>query len=235
MEGGSASLSIMSGRKSLVNELKDPAYRHAFTEAHAADTIAFQLKRMREARGWTQGQLAVEAFGDAKLQSMVSRLENPDYGKYSVSTLVNLAKVFDVGLVVRFAPFSEVVDWDLNKTAPTLEPAPFAQDVALEERVEVSIVPSIQKAAIPKVVVFIPTVPSFYRDEVFVGGSKPLKAIQVANPNPLKRERETSWRKEENLNSWFLRRSGRQSKLRKKISTPSQVQNFGPFTQTTLR
>src|SRR5271170_4763921 len=144
MENGSASRSSTSSRKTLVNELKDPAYRHAFIDAHATDTIAFQLKRMREAKGWTQGQLAVEAFGDAKLQSMVSRLENPDYGKYSVSTLVNLAKVFDVGLVVRFAPFSEVVEWDLNKSGSTLEPPPFAQDIALAEPPQV-VAPDVQQ------------------------------------------------------------------------------------------
>jgi transcriptional regulator with XRE-family HTH domain len=131
MDSGNVLSTNTLKRESLVNELKDATYRKAFIEAHAKDTVAFQLRRMREAKGWTQGQLAVEAFGDPKLQSMVSRLENPDYGKYSVSTLLNLANVFDVGLVVRFAPFSEVLDWDLNKTEPTLEPRPFAKDEAL--------------------------------------------------------------------------------------------------------
>lgn len=142
-----------SKRKSLVNELNDPVYRKAFIEAHARDTVAFQLRRMREAKGWTQEKLAVEAFGDPKLQSMVSRLENPDYGKYSVSTLLNLANVFDVGLVVRFAPFSEVVDWDLNKTGPTLEPPPFAEDTALNENHFIA--PQLIKSQQPKPVAMI--------------------------------------------------------------------------------
>lgn len=86
---------------------------------------------MREAEGWSQKKLAEKAFGDSKLQSMVSRLEDPDYGKYSVSTLLTLADAFDVGLVVRFAPFSELVDWDINKSGPTLDPPPFAKDEAL--------------------------------------------------------------------------------------------------------
>jgi hypothetical protein len=133
MADGNVLTSNTSKRKSLVNELKDSAYRKAFIEAHAKDTIAFQLRQMRETRRWTQGELAVKAFGDPKLQSVVSRLENPDYGKYSVTTLLNLANVFDVGLVVRFAPFSEVVDWDLNKSGRTLDPPPFAQDIELEE------------------------------------------------------------------------------------------------------
>ena len=227
MENGSASLSSTSSRENLVSELKDPAYRHAFTQAHATDTVAFQLKRMREARGWTQGQLAVEAFGDVKLQSMVSRLENPDYGKYSVSTLVNLAKVFDVGLVVRFAPFSEVVDWDQNKTALTLEPLPFAQDIALEEPGQV-VAPNVQATAIPKVVLVMPT---FYRDEPSLGGTNPFETVQVANL--WKKEKGTSWPKEENTNSWFPLQSEKRSRLRRKTSTLSRVRNFGQFTQTT--
>jgi transcriptional regulator with XRE-family HTH domain len=228
MENGNESLSSTSSRKRLVNELKDPAYRHAFIEAHATDTVAFQLKRMREAKGWTQGELAVEAFGDAKLQSMVSRLENPDYGKYSVSTLVNLAKVFDVGLVVRFAPFSEVVDWDLNKSGPTLEPPPFAQDIALAETPQVTIAPKVQKAPVLNFVFVIPP----RRDEDTVGGNNPFETIQIANPS-LKKEEGASWLKKNNTSYLFPRQSVSQSRLRKKISTPSLGRNFGPFTQTT--
>ena len=230
MANGNSSLSNTSSRKSLVNELKDPTYRHAFVEAHATDTVAFQLKRMREAKGWTQGQLAIEAFGDAKLQSMVSRLENPDYGKYSVSTLVNLAKVFDVGLVVRFAPFSEVVDWDLNKSGPTLEPPPFAQDMALQEPPQITAAPHVSTSVILKFV----CARTFYRDEAFVGGSKPFKVIQVANPNPLEKEKGTSWQKEKSTTHWPRRKSKRRSSLQKKTFTPSRGRILGPFTQTTL-
>ena len=82
MANGDALITATSKREKLVNELKDPTYRQAFIEAHTKDTVAFQLRKMREARGWTQGQLADKAFGDSKLQSAVSRLENPDYGKY---------------------------------------------------------------------------------------------------------------------------------------------------------
>lgn len=165
MASGSALTTNTSNRKKLVNELKDPAYRKAFIEAHAKDTVAFQLRRMREAKGWTQGQLAVEAFGDPKLQSMVSRYENPDYGKYSVSTLLNLANVFDVGLVVRFAPFSEVVDWDLNKTGPTLEPPPFAKDQALEKMSEVASTTVLEpkQPEVPAMTIIRIQMPSFYR------------------------------------------------------------------------
>jgi transcriptional regulator with XRE-family HTH domain len=62
---------------------------------------------MREHRGWTQATLA-EKLGTT--QNAVSRLENPRTGKPSITTLERIAAIFDVALVVRFAPFSEFSD-----------------------------------------------------------------------------------------------------------------------------
>jgi len=44
-------------------------------------------------------------------QNAISRLESVDYGKPTITTLKRLAAALDVSLIVRFAPFSEVVDW----------------------------------------------------------------------------------------------------------------------------
>lgn len=44
-------------------------------------------------------------------QNAISRLESPDYGKPTLTTLKRLAAALDVALVVRFIPFSEMVDW----------------------------------------------------------------------------------------------------------------------------
>jgi transcriptional regulator with XRE-family HTH domain len=44
-------------------------------------------------------------------QNSVSRLENPEYGKPTLTTLKRLAAAFDVALVVRFVPFSKLVNW----------------------------------------------------------------------------------------------------------------------------
>jgi transcriptional regulator with XRE-family HTH domain len=62
---------------------------------------------MRDARGWTQSVLA-QKLGTT--QNAISRLENPRTGKPTVTTLKRIAEVFDVALVVKFAPFSEFVD-----------------------------------------------------------------------------------------------------------------------------
>ena len=114
----------------LLEEIKEPEYRRGLVEGHAKDTIAFQIRQLRKAYGWEQRDLA-KALGNPKLQPMISRYENPDYGRYSISTLLELAAAFDVALIVRFAPFSELVEWDLRCTNRTLLPAPYAQDKQL--------------------------------------------------------------------------------------------------------
>jgi len=44
-------------------------------------------------------------------QNAIYRAENPNYGKQTITTLKKIAAAFDVALVVRFVPFSELVDW----------------------------------------------------------------------------------------------------------------------------
>jgi transcriptional regulator with XRE-family HTH domain len=44
-------------------------------------------------------------------QNNVSRLESPDYGKQTLSSLKRIADALDVALIVRFVPFSQYIDW----------------------------------------------------------------------------------------------------------------------------
>ena len=44
-------------------------------------------------------------------QNAISRLESPDYGRPTLTTLRRLATALDVGLVVHFVPFSQLIDW----------------------------------------------------------------------------------------------------------------------------
>jgi transcriptional regulator with XRE-family HTH domain len=96
---------------SLTEELKDKEYRDAFVAARVREGIAFQLRALRESNGWDQKTLA-NKMGKPSAQPMISRYESGDYGAYSASTLLELASVFDVGLLVEFAPFSELVKDD---------------------------------------------------------------------------------------------------------------------------
>lgn len=68
-------------------------------------------------------------------QNNISRLESPDYGNYSLASLRRIAGALDVGLVVRFVPFSQYVDWlsstphlDYGLSPEALAPASFEQE-----------------------------------------------------------------------------------------------------------
>jgi len=62
---------------------------------------------MRESHKWSQEELAVLV---GMPQTAISRLESPDYGKATITTLKRMARVYDVGLDVRFVSFSHLVD-----------------------------------------------------------------------------------------------------------------------------
>lgn len=61
---------------------------------------------MRTERNWSQ-ITAGEILG--KPQNVISRLESPAYGKLSIQTLLEVAKGFDVGLLIKFVPYSRLL------------------------------------------------------------------------------------------------------------------------------
>lgn len=119
-------------RAKLISDLGEPNYRRGFVEGHATDTIAFQLRALRKARDWDQREVG-ERLGNPKLQPMISRYENPNYGRYSVKTLLELAAAFDVALIVRFAPYSELIEWDFASSPSQLAPPAFIDDGRIAE------------------------------------------------------------------------------------------------------
>ena len=124
---------LSSSRDRLIKRLKDVTYRHAWVQSHIKNGIAFQIRAMRKAAGWDQKKLAEMALGNSELQPMISRYENPDYGKYTMKTLLDLAKAFDVGLIVRFAPFSELVEWEEKVANTELALPSFEKDSMLAQ------------------------------------------------------------------------------------------------------
>jgi hypothetical protein len=61
-------------------------------------------------------------------QERISQIEDPNYGKLSLSTLKRIASAFDVGLVVRFVPFSELAEWELSLSSESLKVSSFNED-----------------------------------------------------------------------------------------------------------
>lgn len=122
----------MSIKSDLIERLKDKEFRHAYLAARIQKDIPFQIRALRKKLGWSQKELAEKA---GMKQSRISLLENPNHEKgYQTETLRRIAAVFDVALIVRLGPFSEVVDWTENLspesfTIPSFEEEPFLATV----------------------------------------------------------------------------------------------------------
>ena len=111
--------------KDLYQELCDKEFRDAFVEAHIDNGIAYQISGMRRDRDWDQKTLAEKA---GTRQAVISRMEDPDYGRLSITTLKKIAAAFDVALEVKFVPFSEFVGSVRSLCTEFYTPPAFDQD-----------------------------------------------------------------------------------------------------------
>lgn len=111
-----------------LESLKDRARRAFFAESQIEVLIPFQIKAMRKRRGWTQKELADHA---GMAQARISVLENVNNeGAVNVRTLLKIAEAFDVGLIVRFAPFSELAEWSTRMQRSNHEVPTFDDELA---------------------------------------------------------------------------------------------------------
>lgn len=119
-------------REALRKRLMNKKHRDAFVSASVDQTIPFQIRAMRLAkeRNWTQKELASRA---KMKQERISVCENPNYGRFSLQTLKQIASAFDVALIVRFAPFSELVEWESNLSPESLEIKNFDKEEYFKE------------------------------------------------------------------------------------------------------
>lgn len=118
-------MSFSNKQRDLMEKLKDESYRHEFVESNLEIGLAMQIRRLREERGWTQAELASKT---GKKQSVISQLEDHDYGSYTLKTLKTLAKSYDVGLSVRFVAFSDLVQMTTDMTNVQISPPSFSDD-----------------------------------------------------------------------------------------------------------
>jgi len=129
-------------KEQLIALLRDKDFRDHFTVDQIFEFLALQVRELREKREWTQAELGAKA---GMQQVQVSRLENPDYTGSKITTLGKLANAFDVALIVRFAPFSELADWLTGLSTADFEPASFAEEssgLKYGTQITASLVPS---------------------------------------------------------------------------------------------
>lgn len=101
-------MSLLSKLGLLQRIRKSRDARRRLVESNLAKGIAYQIRATREKRQKTQSALADEI---GMSQNNLSRLESPEYGKHTISSLRRIADALDVALVVRFVPFTQYVAW----------------------------------------------------------------------------------------------------------------------------
>ncbi len=102
------SLLSKAGRTTAARIRRNKEARRRLVSSNVDKGIAFQIRATRESRGWSQTDLADKA---EMAQNNISRLESPDYGKQTISSLKRIANALDVALVVRLVPFGQYIDW----------------------------------------------------------------------------------------------------------------------------
>lgn len=127
-------MNTIKRKDKVIKELKNKEYRDAFVSEHIDTGIPFQIRALREQRGLTQKELAERA---GMKQERISAIENPNYkNAFTLSTLKRLASAFDIALIVRFAPISQLVDWELKLSPESLQVVSFNEDPYFREMEE---------------------------------------------------------------------------------------------------
>lgn len=108
--------------KKLIEKLTRKSYRDEYVAENVKTGIAYQIRALRDQRGWSQKVLATAMD---KPQSVVSRMEDPDYGKLTVQSLLEVAAAFDVALLVKFVSLPDMINKTRDVSPKALEAVSF--------------------------------------------------------------------------------------------------------------
>ncbi len=114
-----------------VDRFKRKAFREAYVESHITQGLAYQIKALRTQRGWSQKDLS-DKLG-LKNQSAIARLEDPSYGKLSITTLLKLSNIFDVALSIRFQSFEKFLHEREDLSEKALQVLPYEEECRFYE------------------------------------------------------------------------------------------------------
>jgi transcriptional regulator with XRE-family HTH domain len=105
------------GASALISKLEpflDKEYRDEYLDGYVKAGIAYQVNAIRTHLRLTQAEFAAKIN---KKQSVVSRLENTEYGAVTISTLLEIAKALDIALDVRFSSYPSILTANLSPKA----------------------------------------------------------------------------------------------------------------------
>jgi|HubBroStandDraft_2_1064218.scaffolds.fasta_scaffold647444_1 hypothetical protein len=186
----------LSWSEEFVRDMEDKEFRDEFVADQVRLRIATLIRALREQpdRDWSQTELGREM---GKPQSVVSRLEDPDYGKMSIQTLLAVVAAFKLPLWIDIPEWEEWFwhignvpnskthrrSFDAKRLSRQAKAAKgYVTDGALSQLININ-QPLTAAAPAARAIVMLPWVPSMARDvstQSFVpsreyanGGSQP--------------------------------------------------------------
>jgi hypothetical protein len=116
----------------LLRKLSDKEYRDAYMSAH---TRRFLAQQMRSLRGdLSQAEMGVLL---GKPQSVVSRLEDPTYGKLTISTALEIAAKTNRALLVQFVDPKTFAEFAVDVSEKAQSPVQFDASTVDEAIIEI--------------------------------------------------------------------------------------------------
>lgn len=116
----------MSDRQKIISRLiADRDFRADYIRAKLDVLIPSQLRALRMRENKTQPELAQMA--DMK-QSRISAMETPGLVNFNRETLVRMAATHSVGMVIKFVPFSEMLEWENSYSQDAFSVTQLADD-----------------------------------------------------------------------------------------------------------
>lgn len=128
-------MSIASIKRDLLDSLRDKEFRDALKLENVYTGVCFQIRAIREQQHLSQRKLGALA---EMAQERISILEDPNAEtKPTINTLLRVADALDVGLDVRFVPFSKVIDRSVHTDMRELEVPKFEDELeSLQKRLD---------------------------------------------------------------------------------------------------
>ena len=107
----------------LANKLRERGYRQSYVTHHVKAFLASQVRALRGAR--TQREFGARL---GKGQSVVSRLEDENYGQVTLQTLFDITKKLDLALIVRFVDFPTFLNFTSDFSESAMAPQSYRQE-----------------------------------------------------------------------------------------------------------
>jgi hypothetical protein len=106
----------------LGEKFRDKRYRDSYVATHVRQFLAQQMRALR-------GSISQTDFGRVldKPQSVVSRLEDPSYGKWTLQTLLDVAAKLERAVIVRIVDFPTFLRFTEDVSEAAIHPLAYGE------------------------------------------------------------------------------------------------------------